>query len=111
MLFFYIFYEKIYQFYVKIGTITKNVPIGVAQLELNALIRGSHHRLEAKEKRRITQREIAQRIGVSHRTYIAYQQGKNAPLAMKALLNLLALLDDSEILTVVRDWKVSQGQE
>lgn len=80
-------------------------------MELNALIRGSHHLLEAKEKRSITQKEIARRIGVSHRTYIAYRRGNNAPLAMKALLNLLVLLDDREILTVVREWKASQEQK
>lgn len=48
---------------------------------------------------------MAHRIGVGHRTYLEYQRGTNAPLAMKALLNLLNLLDNDEIVKVVREWK------
>ena len=68
------------------------------------MIRGAHHLIEAKEKKRITQEDMAQRIGVGHRTYLEYQRGTNAPLAMKAILNLLNLLDDGEIVKVVREW-------
>ena len=32
----------------------------------------------------------------------------NVPLAMKALLNLLVLLDDQEIIKVVREWDASK---
>lgn len=74
-------------------------------MELKELISGAHHLIEAKEKRRITQVEMAQRVGVGHRTYLEYQRGTNAPLAMKALLNLLSLLDDDEIVKVVREWR------
>ncbi len=73
-------------------------------MELKELIRGAHHLIEAKEKKRITQEDMAQRIGVGHRTYLEYQRGTNAPLAMKAILNLLNLLDDGEIVKVVREW-------
>lgn len=47
---------------------------------------------------------MARRIGVGHRTYLEYQRGTNAPLGMRALLNLLNLLDDAEIVRVVREW-------
>lgn len=73
-------------------------------MELKELIRGAHSLVEAREKRRITQEEMAGRIGVGYRTYMEYQRGTNAPLAMKALLNLLAILDDPEIVRVVREW-------
>jgi transcriptional regulator with XRE-family HTH domain len=73
-------------------------------VELKELIRGAHHLIEAKEKRRITQEDMAQRIGVAHRTYLEYQRGTNAPLAMRALLNLLNMLDDDEMVKVVREW-------
>lgn len=33
-----------------------------------------------------------------------YQRGINAPVAMKALLKLLTILDDQEIVRVVREW-------
>jgi len=74
-------------------------------VELKELIRGAHHLIEAKEKKRITQEDMASRIGVGHRTYLEYQRGTNAPLAMKALLNLLNMLDDGEIVKVVREWE------
>lgn len=74
-------------------------------MELKELIRGAHHLIEAKDKKRITQEQMALRIGVGHRTYLEYQRGTNAPLAMKALLNLLNMLDDGEIVKVVREWK------
>lgn len=77
-------------------------------MELKELIRGAHFLVEAREKRRITQEEMAGRIGVGYRTYMEYQRGTNAPLAMKALLNLLAILDDQEIVRVVREWKVKK---
>ena len=64
--------------------------------------------IEAKEKKRITQEDMATRIGVGYRTYLEYQRGTNAPLAMKALLNLLVLLDDQEIIKVVREWDASK---
>ena len=79
-------------------------------MELKELIRGAHHLIEAKEKRRITQEDIASRIGVGHRTYLEYQRGTNAPLAMKALLNLLSMLDDGEIVKVVREWTQDRGE-
>ena len=73
-------------------------------MEIKGLIRGAHSLVEAREKRRVTQGEMAGRIGVCHRTYMEYQRGTNAPLAMKALLNLLVLLEDQEIVRVVREW-------
>ncbi len=76
----------------------------MASVELKELIRGAHSLVEAKEKKRITQEKMARRIGVGHRTYLEYQRGTNAPLGMRALLNLLNLLDDAEIVRVVREW-------
>jgi len=73
-------------------------------VELKELIRGAHALVEAREKKRITQEDMAGRVGVGYRTYLEYQRGTNAPLAMKALLNLLVLLDDQEIVRVVREW-------
>ncbi len=74
-------------------------------MELKEFIRGAHALIEAREKKRITQEEMAGRVGVGYRTYMEYQRGTNAPLAMKAILNLLALLEDQEIVRVVREWK------
>lgn len=74
-------------------------------MQLKELIRGAHSLVEAKEKKRVTQKEMAGRVGVGHRAYMEYQRGKNAPLAMKAVLNLLAMLDEQEVVKVVREWR------
>jgi transcriptional regulator with XRE-family HTH domain len=74
-------------------------------MELKAFIRGARALVEAKEKKSITQTEMAVRLGVGYRTYLEYERGTNAPLAMKALLNLLILLDDQELVKVVREWE------
>lgn len=74
-------------------------------MQLKELIRGAHSLVEAKEKKRVTQKEMAGRVGVGYRAYMEYQRGKNAPLAMKALLNLLAMLDEQEVVSVVREWR------
>lgn len=74
-------------------------------MELKELLSQTHHLIEANEKKRITQAQMAQRIGVGHRTYLEYLRGTNAPLAMKALLNLLNMLDDVELVKVVHEWR------
>lgn len=79
-------------------------------MELKEFIRGAHALIEAREKKRITQEDMAGRVGVGYRTYMEYQRGTNAPLAMKAMLNLLALLEDQEIVRVVREWKEIAGK-
>lgn len=73
-------------------------------MKLNDLINRIHKLIEAKEIKTISQAEMAKRIGVQHRTYVEYSRGKNQPLAMKALLNMLNELDDDEIVKVVREW-------
>lgn len=73
-------------------------------MTLQELIRKTHALIEAKKKYRISQHDMAQRIGVHHRTYVEYYRGTNAPLAMKAILNLLAMLEDKEIVDVIREW-------
>jgi len=77
-------------------------------VELKELIRGAHSLVEAREKKRVTQEDMAKRVGVGYRTYLEYQRGTNAPLAMKALLNLLTMLDDQEIVRLVREWGVKE---
>lgn len=77
-------------------------------MQLKQFIRGARALVEAKEKRSITQNEMALRVGVGYRTYMEYERGKNAPLAMKALLNLLSLLDDQEIVKAVREWQTEK---
>lgn len=79
-------------------------------LELKDLLAKTHNLIAAKEnKKRITQMEMAEMLGVGHRTYLEYLRGTNAPLAMKALLNMLNLLDDEDIVKVVRAWQAEES--
>ena len=74
-------------------------------MELKNIINRTHSLIEAKEMKKISQSNMAKKIGVSSRTYTEYTRGTNEPLAMKALLNILNFLDDDEIVKVVRMWK------
>lgn len=74
-------------------------------MNLADIIRKAHHLLEAQECRRISAKEMANRIGVSFRTYTEYQRGTNEPLAMKAVLNILACLDNDEIIKIISTWR------
>ena len=80
-------------------------------MELKELIRGAHSLIEAREKKRVTQEDMAGRVGVGYRTYMEWERGTNAPLAMKALLNLLSLLNDQEIVRVVREWNEKPAEK
>ena len=80
-------------------------------MELKELIRGAHSLIEAREKKRVTQEDMAGRVGVGYRTYMEWERGTNAPLAMKALLNLLSLLNDQEIVRVVREWNEKAAEK
>lgn len=79
--------------------------------DLKDLLVHIHQLIEANERKRITQAVMAQRIGVSGRTYTEYQRGVNAPLAMKSLLNLLGMLEDQQICMVVREWNSRSSQD
>jgi len=74
-------------------------------MKLKNIINRTHSLIEAKEMKKISQSSMAKKIGVSSRTYTEYTRGTNEPLAMKALLSMLNLLDDDEIVKVVRMWK------
>lgn len=66
-----------------------------------------HSLIEAKEMNgKISQKDMAEMIGVKPRTYTEYTRGTNEPLAMKAILNMLNKLDNEDIIKVVRSWEL-----
>ena len=69
------------------------------------ILKKAHLLIQAKEEKTISHSQMGKRLGVSGRTYTEYLRGTNSPKAMKALLNLLALLDERDIVTVVKMWK------
>ena len=74
-------------------------------MQLKNIINRTHSLVEAKKMKKISQSSMAKKIGVSPRTYTEYTRGTNEPLAMKALLSMLNLLDDDEVVKVVRMWE------
>jgi transcriptional regulator with XRE-family HTH domain len=72
---------------------------------LNGLLREIHHRIEAKERTRISQVAMAERLGISSRTYLEYLRGTNSPTGMRAVLDLLCMLDDQELNQIIQQWR------
>lgn len=78
---------------------------------LSRLLRELHHRIEAKQCARISQAAMAESLGISARTYIEYLRGTNAPVGMKVVLNLLAMLDEHEIAQVIQHWRTARQSD
>ena len=72
---------------------------------LKGLLRRIHHVIEADERRRVSRAEMASRLEISPRTYLEYLRGTHAPLAMRAVLDMLAMLNDGDLVAVVNEWK------
>lgn len=77
-------------------------------LGVNVLLRELHHRIEAKERARISQVGMASRLGISARTYLEYLRGTNSPVGMRVVLDLLSMLDDQSVIQVIHHWRESQ---
>jgi transcriptional regulator with XRE-family HTH domain len=72
---------------------------------LKEVLRRIHQVIEAGERRRVSQVEMASRLGISPRTYLEYLRGTHAPLAMRAVMDMLAMLNNDDLVTVVGEWK------
>lgn len=48
---------------------------------------------------------MANRLGISERTYIEWLRETNEPIAMKAILDMVSQLKDDDIIQVVREWE------
>lgn len=72
--------------------------------KLHQMLFQLHSKIEHKECQHISRGKMAERLGVSSRAYTEYLRGTNEPLAMKALLRLLAQSNDADLLCAVRQW-------
>lgn len=62
-----------------------------------------HNAVEAQYfGRKISQKEMADRIGISMRTYQDWKLGKSNPQAASAIFKMLAELDEDDIVRVVK---------
>ena len=78
-------------------------------MPFKTLLRHIHHLIEAKHARRITQKEMAQKLEISHRTYTEYLRGTNQPMGMLALLDLLCELEPDDQIKVLSRWKKNRS--
>lgn len=72
-------------------------------MELSDLFNILHNAVEARfNGKKISQREMAQRLGISMRTYQDWRLGNAKPQAARAVMLMLGVLEDDEIIRVVR---------
>lgn len=58
--------------------------------------------------KRISHKEMAEKLGISMRTYQEWRLGNSSPIAVKAVFNMLSLLEDEDILNIIKKIKKAQ---
>ncbi|WRG39768.1 XRE family transcriptional regulator [Helicobacter pylori] len=79
-------------------------------MKLSQILKKIHALIESKEIQNISQQEMANRLGVSLRTYTEWLRDVNQPLAMRAILDMFSQLNDDDIVKIVRAWQTSRGK-
>lgn len=68
-----------------------------------------HNAVEAKHLgKKISQKKMAENCGISMRTYQEWRLGSSAPIAIPVVFNMLGMLNDDDIVRLVR--KINDGQ-
>lgn len=79
-------------------------------METNDLFNLLHNALEAQRNgKKISQKEMANTLGLSMRTYQDWRLGNAKPQAAAAVLQMLGMLEDDEIIRVVRKINTLKG--
>ena len=78
--------------------------------KLSDIVHKIHKQIEDKELKNISQKEMAQRIGIAHSTYTAWLREVQKPIAIPALLDLLTMLKDEDTTRIVRTWQILRDQ-
>lgn len=72
-------------------------------MELSDLFNILHNAVEAQANgKKISQRQMAERLGVSMRTYQDWRLGNAKPPAARAVVLMLGVLEDEDIVRIVR---------
>ncbi len=72
-------------------------------METKDLFNLLHNAVEAQQNgKKISQKEMADRLEISMRSYQDWKLGNASPQAAKAVLEMLGMLEDDEIIRVVR---------
>jgi transcriptional regulator with XRE-family HTH domain len=79
-------------------------------MKTNDIFNVLHNAVESKFfGKKISQREMAKRLGVSMRTYQDWKLGNSQPQSAIAIFKMLTELDDEDILHVIR--RIRKGLE
>ncbi len=97
--------------YLKIFRYNTNIDTKGVNMKLSQILKKTHTLIESKEIQNISQQEMANRLGVSLRTYTEWLRDVNQPLAMRAILDMLSQLNDDDIVRIVRTWQVSRNDQ
>ncbi len=72
-------------------------------MEISNIFNLLHNAIEAQNfGKKISQKEMAKRLGISMRTYQDWRIGNSKPQAVLSIFKLLSELDDDEVLRVVK---------
>lgn len=72
-------------------------------MEINDLFNLLHNAVEAQNNgKKISQKIMSEKLDISMRTYQDWRLGNAKPQAAKAVIEMLAMLEDDEIIRVVR---------
>ncbi|MDP3266589.1 MAG: XRE family transcriptional regulator [Sulfuricurvum sp.] len=72
-------------------------------MEINDIFNLLHNAVEAQNNgKKISQKTMSEKLDISMRTYQDWRLGNAKPQAAKAVLEMLAMLDDDEIIRVIR---------
>ena len=72
-------------------------------MEINDIFNLLHNAVEAQHNgKKISQKIMSEKLNISMRTYQDWRLGNAKPQAAKAILEMLAMLEDDEIIRVVR---------
>lgn len=70
-----------------------------------------HSAVESKQfGKRISHKKMAQILNVSMRTYQEWRLGNSSPIAVNAVFKMLSLLDDEDILRIIKRYKNAQEE-
>ena len=72
-------------------------------MEISDIFNILHNAVESQQNgKKISQKEMAQRLGVSMRTYQDWKIGNSKPQVAMSVFDMLGALEDDEIIRVVR---------
>lgn len=72
-------------------------------MEISDIFNILHNAVESQQNgKKISQKEMAQRLGVSMRTYQDWKIGNSKPQVAMSIFEMLGVLDDDDIIRVVR---------